>query len=214
MIYRKNGFYGDNIVCDQADGRSGFRTSALIETTPWRGAGEPVHAARAELTYDDEALYVRMRSYELSPIDTRRNFGDPVCRDSCLEFFFSPVPGEKAYFNFELNPSAVMYVGFSRAGTRSDSRLLSDLDIRDNSFFSARSARTGTYWEVSYKIPYTFIRRYAPEFKTPVPGDVLRCNFYTCCDDAEQPYYTVWHYINAPGPDYHRPECFGALVFE
>ncbi|MBO4326102.1 MAG: carbohydrate-binding family 9-like protein [Clostridia bacterium] len=207
MIYRK----ARECSCGAGNG---FRTSAVIETMPWRGLGEPVRAARAELCYDDEAFYVRMRAYETSVIANRRNFGDPVCRDSCLEFFFAPVPGDNAYFNFELNPLATMYVGFSPAGTRADSRLITDPDISDNSFFSASSSSGAGFWEVSYRIPYSFIRLFAPAFKTPEPGDVLRCNFYTCCDDAPEPYYTVWHRVDAPAPDFHRPESFGALVFE
>ncbi len=191
-----------------------FRTSALIETMPWRKAGEPLHTARAEVQYDSEALYVRMRSYETMPLATRRNFGDPVCRDSCLEFFFAPKAGDNAYFNFELNPLAATYTGFSPEGTRQSSRLVSDPDAADNTLFKASASSGPVFWEVSYKIPYSFIRRYVPDFKTPEPGDVLRCNFYTCCDDAPVPYYSVWHNIDAPSPDYHRPECFGALVFE
>ena len=164
MIFRKND-------------SNGFRTSAVIETMPWRKAGEPLHTARAELCYDEAAFYVRMRAYEIDRLAGRTQFGDPVCRDSCLEFFFAPIPGDNAYFNFELNPLATMYVGFSPAGTRESSRLLSDPDIRDNSFFSAKASSCGAYWEVSYRIPYCFIRRYAPGVKTPEPGDVLRCNF-------------------------------------
>ena len=214
MIFRKKhdtGFVSLNAsdVC-----RDGFRTSAVLEVMPWRRAGEPLHCGRAELSYDDTALYVRMRAYETELIATRRAFGEPVCRDSCLEFFFAPEPHKNAYFNFEVNPLATMYVGFSPAGTRADSRLLTDPDIRDNSFFSASARRIAGGWEVSYAIPYGFIRRYVPEYKTPQPGKILRCNFYTCCDDAAEPYYSVWHFIDAPAPDYHRPESFGALVFE
>ena len=118
MIFRKKhdtGFVSLNAsdVC-----RDGFRTSAVLEVMPWRRAGEPLHCGRAELSYDDTALYVRMRAYETELIATRRAFGEPVCRDSCLEFFFAPEPHKNAYFNFEVNPLATMYVGFRPAHCR------------------------------------------------------------------------------------------------
>ncbi|MBR7063206.1 MAG: carbohydrate-binding family 9-like protein [Clostridia bacterium] len=214
MIFRKQDDTGF-ISFDSGDRPlSDFRTSAVLEVMPWRRAGEPLHCGRAEVCYDDSALYVRMRAYETDIIASRRAFGEPVCRDSCLEFFFAPVPGSNAYFNFEVNPLATMYVGFSPSGTREGSRLLPDPDIRDNAFFSASARFIPGGWEVSYAIPYAFIRRYAPEYKTPQSGEILRCNFYTCCDDAKEPYYSVWHTVDAPAPDYHRPESFGALVFE
>ena len=214
MIFRKQDDTGF-ISFDNGDRPlSDFRTSAVLEVMPWRRAGEPLHCGRAEVCYDDSALYVRMRAYETDIIASRRAFGEPVCRDSCLEFFFAPVPGSNAYFNFEVNPLATMYVGFSPSGTREGSRLLPDPDIRDNAFFSASARFIPGGWEVSYAIPYAFIRRYAPEYKTPQSGEILRCNFYTCCDDAKEPYYSVWHTVDATAPDYHRPESFGALVFE
>ena len=33
---------------------------------------------------------------------THRTYGDPVYRDSCVEFFIQPKPG-RGYFNFEFN---------------------------------------------------------------------------------------------------------------
>ncbi len=205
--------FARNARDDAGDGDRIFRTSAEIGIMPWRKDGEALHTAAAELSYDDGALYVRMRAFEKNIISERKQFGDPVCRDSCLEFFFAPVFGNNAYFNFEVNPDGVMYIGFSADGTRAGSRLLTDPDIACNSFFSMKCNRNDDFWEVSYRIPYDFIRRRSPDFRDPRPGDVLRCNFYTCCDDAPELYYTVWHRICSPSPDYHLPEYFGELVF-
>lgn len=204
MVYRRESL-GNN--------REIFKTSALIETMPWRKEGEKNHRACAEVSYDSEALYVRMRAFETELIAERHSFGDPVCRDSCLEFFFAPLNSDNSYFNFEVNPLGTMYVGFSSDGTRSGSRLLSEIS-GETEMFGCKTSVGQSFWEVSYRIPYPFIRRFVPAFPDPVPRSVLRCNFYTCCDDNTVPYYSVWNSIDSQYPDYHRPDCFGELQFE
>jgi len=191
-----------------------------LGTDPWETdyppGDTPRPTATARLTYDSSCLYVHLRS--VRPADEltmrREHFGEQVCCDSCLEFFFAPVPGDNKYFNFEANPSATLYVGFSAAGTRAGSRLLTELtEERVQELFRPGAIIRPAYREVSYRIPYTFIREYCPEFTDPVPGDLLRANFYSCCDDAPQPHYTVWHNVTSSQPDYHRPEDFGELEF-
>lgn len=200
---------------DENEFQTIFRPSIEINTMPWKSVNGPEHIAAAELKYDSENFYIRMRAYEKSSslLSHRQQFGDPVCRDSCLEFFFAPIAGSNKYFNFEVNPACAFYIGFSEDGTRNGNRLLSEL-VSETDCFQASTRIKKAFWEVYYRIPFSFIRRYAPDFKTPGKGDVLRCNFYTCCDDAPEPYYSVWHNITSPHPDYHRPDCFGSLIFE
>ena len=192
-----------------------FCPSAEINVMPWKKTNDPAHIAAAELKYDSENFYVRMRAYEKSSsiLCRRQKYGEAVCCDSCLEFFFAPINDSNKYFNFEVNPAGVFYIGFSENGTREGSRLLTEL-AGETDIFRASTRIETDFWEVSYRVPFSFIRRYVPDFKTPRQGDALRCNFYTCCDDAAEPYYSVWHNITAPHPDYHRPECFGSLTFE
>lgn len=176
----------------------------------------PRPTACARLSYSSGCFYVRLRSFRPADelIMRRDHFGEPVCRDSCLEFFFAPVPGSDKYFNFEANPSATLYIGFSESGTRAGSRLLTELtEEKVRELFAPGSVIRPAYREISYRIPYAFIRLYCPEFTDPVPGNILRANFYSCCDDSAAPHYTVWHDVTSNEPDYHRPEDFGELAY-
>ena len=67
--------------------------------------------AQAQLCYDEHALYVRLSAQE-NPIRAELTGKlDEICEDSCLEFFFSPVPGDRRYFNIECNPNGALYLG-------------------------------------------------------------------------------------------------------
>ena len=45
------------------------------------------------------------------------------------------------------------------------------------------------------------------------PGAAFAGNFYKC-DESLHPHFGAWSPIDAPAPDFHRPECFGKLVIE
>ena len=67
--------------------------------------------AWAQICYDEEALYVRLSSDEKNIRAELNGPLDEVCSDSCLEFFFSPVEGDKRYFNIESNLNGAIYLG-------------------------------------------------------------------------------------------------------
>lgn len=164
-------------------------------------------AATAQACYDSQALYLRLtakekniRAEEIGPI------GIP-CKDSCLEFFFSPVEGDARYFNVEFNPEACMFLGFGTS--RYDStRLL----LKPSNNFNPCSVRTESGWEITYQIPFSFIKLFFKDF-VAAPGKKMRANFYKCGDLTVQEHYFSWNPINTPTPDFHRPDCFGELIF-
>ena len=64
-----------------------------------------------QICYSDDAIYIRQQVVEA---DIRAELTDPlsmVCQDSCMEFFFSPIPGVDRYFNFEWNLNGCLYLG-------------------------------------------------------------------------------------------------------
>ena len=88
---------------------------APIDQYLWSDVRTIVPSAQA--AWDEDALYIRLQAIE--PHILRRFTGtlDEVCKDSCLEFFFCPVEGDR-YFNFECNPNGAMYVGYGRPGAQ------------------------------------------------------------------------------------------------
>ncbi len=193
-----------------------------IDTMPWGGTYKPV--TLAAVGRDHSSLHLYMRSYEkkLRFKASRRN--DPVCQDSCMEFFFSPMgPENPAYFNFEVNPLGVLYIGFSQNGTRSDSKQAAA--HKENTYFNMKAMSRSqaeeynrkngenpeAFWDISYSIPFQFIQEYMPDFDPFQPGKRISANFYKCGDLTEIEHYVVWNCIESPKPDYHRPEFFGIL---
>jgi len=164
-------------------------------------------SAEAKLCYDGDAIYVLLSAQEphIRAEHTGR-LGMP-CEDSCLEFFFSPVPGDSRYLNIECNPNGCLYLGLG-SGARTLVRLLpEDVPIQP------QPRRTANGWAVEYSVPTVFVRRFFPEF-SPAPGGSIRANCYKCGDLTPQPHYLSWNPVASPEPDFHRPADFGILYFE
>ena len=174
-----------------------------IDEQHWR---PPVDiSATAQLAWDDERLYVRMQAVEKA---IRAEHTGPLgmpCEDSCLEFFFSPTPGDPRYFNVEYNPNASLYLGFG--ADRDGIRL-----IVDQGLFKPRTARTDDGWLLEYEVPYTFVRVFMPGFR-PAPGGTMRANCYKCGDLTPAEHYLAWNPCTGDTPDFHRPQDFGLMTF-
>ena len=156
--------------------------------------------------HDSQALYVHLRAAEKQIRAEYTAPLSPVCRDSCLEFFFMP-EGEDRYFNFEINPNGCLYIGFGHG--REDSTALYRSDLRQ--LFGIRAERTPDGWEASYRIPLSFLRLFWPAFT--FTGE-LRANVYKCGDLTEQQHYLSWNPVSSGTPDFHRPADFGRMRFE
>ena len=171
---------------------------------------EPVDVeAQAQLCYDDEALYVRLSAKEAN-IRAQENgpTGSP-CEDSCLEFFFAPMEGDIRYFNIEFNPNACMYLGMG-VNVQTLVRLIPE-DM-DELFFPKVNRFEGG-WEVSYEIPYSFVRRFFPEFEVK-SGKVVRANCFKCAEKTSRSHFITWNPVRGGKLSFHRPDCFGEMEFE
>ena len=163
-------------------------------------------AAWAQIAWDDDRLYVRLRAREAA---IRAEHTGPIgmpCEDSCLEFFFSPTPGDPRYFNLEFNPNACMYLGFGDG--QNPCRLLPERD-----WFGAVAERTDDGWRVTYAVPFDFVRLFVPGF-APVSGGAIRANCYKCGDLTTAEHYLAWNPCTSETPNFHRPGDFGRMTFE
>lgn len=163
-------------------------------------------SAEAQICYDDQALYVRLRTVEQ---DIRAEHLGPlgeICEDSCLEFFFSPMEGDLRYLNLECNLNGAMFMGFG-LGPDCLSRL-----VEETPFIRPKPQRTDDGWEVTYEVPYTFIRLFFPEFD-PKPGYSMRGNCYKCGEFTVNPHYLTWNVVPEENFTFHCPEHFGIMHF-
>ena len=163
--------------------------------------------AFAQIGYNEKELLVHLwvdtdevRAEEFGPM------AQP-CRDSCLEFFFSPVPGDNRYFNIEFNSIGCSYLGI---GSCIDD-LLRLHPERDENILNPDIRKTSGGWEIFYTVPYELIRRIFPTFEA-VPGMEIRANCFTCADEAKQPYHISWNPVTADPFNFHHTPSFGKMV--
>lgn len=164
-------------------------------------------SATAQICYDQNALYLRLTAKEKHIRAEQTGLLDQPCQDSCLEFFFSPSDKDQRYFNIEFNPNCCMFLGFGN-GREDLVRLLTG----NENPLRPKAARTADGWEITYQIPFSFVRLFFPDF-TPAPGKVIRGNFYKCGDLTPEVHYFSWNKVTSNTPDFHRPCDFGVLEF-
>ena len=163
-------------------------------------------AMTAQICYDEAALYVRMQAVEQNIRAEHRVPLSQVCEDSCMEFFFAP-EGDDRYLNVELNPNGCSFIGI---GTGRGDRVRITLE-QEAEVLQAQTARTPDGWELTYRLPLTFLRVLYPALSL-TPGTVLRANCYKCGDLTLEPHYLSWNPVISVKPDFHRPCDFGRMV--
>ena len=179
--------------------------TAVLTDTGWLAACSV--EARAQVCRIGEDLWVRMQAKETPIRSTVTAPWEPVCADSCVEFFLAPWVNDNRYFNFEFNPLGTLNLGF---GGERPSRVRQIVKNAEQ-LFSPKPFFTDGGWGIEFRIPASFLRIYDPEFRF---GSGMRCNFYKCGDLTEIPHYLAWAPLHCEAPDYHRPQDFGILRFE
>ncbi len=163
--------------------------------------------AQAQICWDDEALYLRQEAVEANIRREENGPLAPVCDDSCLEFFFRPTE-RMDYFNIEINPNRAIFLGFGYC-----LETLIRLQVpKVQELFDMQVEMTDKGWVLTYKVPFSFIRRFFPEF-APTEGGHIYANAYKCGDETVQPHFMAWNPIEWFEPAFHRPEQFGCLTF-
>ena len=183
-----------------ADPLWGAANPLKIDCFPWDdGNSKPNTEVR--LVASDAWLTLLFETDEAPVLARFRKPNDPVCRDSCMEFFFRPCAGDPRYMNFEINPFGTPYIGLGSG--RSDSKPLHDIDLAE---FGIQTEIHEQGWKLMFAVPFAFLKRY---FETV--DFQWHANFYKCGDDKRQPSWGCWNPIKSDRPDFHRPECFGVI---
>ena len=108
-------------------------------------------SSKAQLCYDEEAIYVRLRAREANiRAEVNEQTGLPYF-DSCLEFFFCPMEGNDTYFNIEMNPNCAMFLGIGTSNYD-----LIRLILPEDGNFEATSVRTEDGCPAGIAIPDVF----------------------------------------------------------
>ena len=167
-------------------------------------------SAKAQICYTENELLVHLSTVEEN---IRAEESGPVgtpCSDSCLEFFFCPVEGDSRYFNIEFNLNGCVYLGFGK-NVEELIRLLPEETVEN--IFAPKATKTADGWEIFYRVPYSLIRSFFPDFKV-YEGKKMRANCYKCADFSEPPHYLSWSLITGEPFTFHKPNCFGIMIFK
>ncbi|MFV0399374.1 MAG: carbohydrate-binding family 9-like protein [Oscillospiraceae bacterium] len=168
----------------------------FIEHYRWLPPGPE---AWADLSIDGNYLGVCLTAIE-SPLLAARSLDDEdVYQDSCLEFFFRP-EGDDRYINIECNPLGAMIIGFGES--RHDRVSLLD-EYKHLLSPTVEIHPAQGKWSVLYHIPFPLLEE---TYGRPFPR-TFYANFYKC--GGLSPHYGMWREVDAPEPDFHRPEFFG-----
>lgn len=136
---------------------------------------------------------------------------DPVWKDSCVEFFCKRVD-QNGYMNFEFNCIGACYSAVHITRNESEKRSPEELKqiLRYPSIGTkAFQEMEGMFeWELTVAIPFALLGIDPDNLPDKILG-----NFYKCADDTAFQHYLSWNPIQAPAPDFHRPEFFGELKF-
>ncbi len=164
-------------------------------------------SAQAQVCYDEKALYVRLSAVESN---IKADLFGPlveVSDDSCLEFFFSPVAGDKRYFNIEVNPNGAIFLGFGKS-FETLTRLLPEVAV-----IRPEITMTEDGWIVEYAFPHDYVQIFSPQY-SPAPGYEMKGNFYKCAGDGNPPHFMCWQQVVPKCSAFHNPDLFGTLIFE
>jgi hypothetical protein len=181
---------------------------------------KPAHMPKTQvkLMYDSNALYIIFRVEDKYIRAIAQHQGN-VCRDSCVEFFFTPSEDiETGYFNLEVNCGGTMLFHHQLV-PRENPTVIAEEDCRRIEIFNSlpktieTEIKVPTVWTICYRMPFDILEKYSKVAK-PRKGVAWRANFYKCADATSQPHWLTWSKVNRPKPDFHVPECFGRIEFK
>ncbi|WP_276496642.1 carbohydrate-binding family 9-like protein [Pontibacter litorisediminis] len=181
-----------------------------IDVAPWADGGKPAEATFT-IAHHADCLYLKYKVAEETVLARYRSINDPVYRDSCVEFFVC-FANDSAYYNIEANCLGTCLVGYGpdrHNRKQLPAALISGIEHHAH-LRVLNNGHTGKSWELTLRIPAALFE--AQSFAS-FEGLQARGNFYKCGDDLPEPHYLAWNPIEAPEPDFHRPEHFGSIVF-
>jgi hypothetical protein len=180
----------------------------------------PVHRPRtlARLAWDDQALYIIFRVEDRYVRAVAKNYHDPVCRDSCVEFFFTPgLDLGVSYFNLEINCGGTLLFRWNPEGKAPVPVAARDCDLiqigRTLPKIIDPEIEDPMNWSIEFRLPFAVVEKYCPDARKPENDILWKANFYKCADGSSHPHWLTWSFVDHPTPRFHMPKSFGFLRF-
>jgi len=176
---------------------------------------------KTKLLYDEKGIHGFFMVKDKYIRCMHTEFQSPVCRDSCVEFFFQPIEN-KGYFNFEFNCGGAFLCNYIENNTRVKNGFtkyakLDKDDMAQVKVFHSMpkvvepEIQEKTTWFLGFHIPFKLIEKRTGKLGD-ISGQEWRGNFYKCGDKTSHPHWAAWSPVSYL--DFHLQKCFSSLVFE
>ena len=176
---------------------------------------------QARLLHDGAAIHGIYRVEDRYVRAAYHGFQAPVCRDSCVEFFFQPHAGP-GYFNFEFSCGGAFLCSYIRDCTRIGAAGFADYEMLGPEAEQAVRIHHSlpgtvdpeiaepTVWTVQFAIPVSLLETYAGPLGS-LDGRTWTANFYKCGDETSHPHWLTWAPVDEL--NFHLPRCFQPIDF-
>ena len=192
-----------------------------IEVACFRPESSP-HRPRTQVRvlYDAAGIHGIFRVEDRYVRCTRTRYGEEVWKDSCVEFFAQPRP-DRGYFNFEFNCGGAFLCSYItdpervHGGFKAFTRVPPELGQSIRTCASLPSVveperPEAITWTLRFFVPLSLLENYTGPLGE-LPGRAWRVNFFKCADESSQRHWASWAPVDAL--NFHRPACFGSLIF-
>ncbi len=198
-----------------------WQTAPPLEIASFHPKSSSHHPrTQARLLYNDAHLFVIFRVEDRFVRCVHQGFQQPVCTDSCVEFFVAPKAGP-GYFNFETNCGGAMLTRYNLEATATQEASKTDLADEWMRKIERYHSMPETVdpeieepvtWIVELGIPFSLFEAQIGSV-APRPGLAWRGNLYKCGDGTSHPHWGSWNPIGEK-LSFHQPSTFGRLRFE
>jgi len=193
-----------------------------LELTHFRPEGSKHHPKTSvRLLYTMEGIFGMFRVEDCYIRCVHTRYGDPVYKDSCVEFFVRP-KANRGYFNFEFNCGGAFLCNYITNPQRTQEGFEECVRIpeEDGRLIIAKQSLPAVVdpeiiepltWTIEFFIPFDLLEKYVGAL-----GDLRdnewKANFYKCGDETSHPHWVSWQPV--PKLNFHMPEYFGTIRFE
>lgn len=176
---------------------------------------------RARVLYDDRGIYVIFKVKDCYVRCVHTVPQSPVCRDSCVEFFFKPRL-DAGYLNVEANCGGTFHCSFITDPTRTTTGFKASIPLKPSWLSKIRNYHSlpmtiepevtePVEWILEYCIPVDLIEAYMGPLGT-LCGQTWQANFFKCGDQTSHPHWASWASIGDE-LNFHQPDKFAPITF-
>lgn len=185
--------------------------NANIETYKWVDSDK--FNSFGKLVYvKDYGFICILYCEEENPYVEYHNDGDPVYKDSAMEFFVS-LGSELGYINLETNSVGARLQQYSLSLTQRESvfNVISD-------GISVQAGRENKFWTLTIRLTLEDIKAMYPNFDASVfkTGYEFSGNFYKIGTNPTTGlrHYGMWKEVGGTSPNFHQPNDFGKFILK